>query len=103
LRQQAQIVPREHHENLLGLSPEDASHVGGLLPALCRAVLKASGAEAFHLVVNNGATAGQTVFHGHWHIIPRFPGDAVRWPWPHLKYEAGAMERLADAVRAGLK
>jgi histidine triad (HIT) family protein len=96
------LVPRAHHRDLLELSDDDAAYLGGLLPKLCRAVMKATGAVAFHVVVNNGEVAGQTVFHGHWHIIPRSRGDAVRWPWPHLKYEEGAMTRMKDEIQAAL-
>jgi histidine triad (HIT) family protein len=96
------LLPRSHHESLLDLPEDDAAHVGALLPRLCRAVVAATGAEAFNLIVNNGRLAGQTVFHGHWHIIPRFPGDAVHWPWPHRVYDAGEMPRMQERIRQAL-
>ncbi len=80
------LVPKEHHSDLSELSDELSAKAGALLPKLCRAVKKATGVDAFNVVVNNGRAAGQTVSHGHWHIIPRYPGDAVRWPWPHCDY-----------------
>lgn len=77
------LVPKSHHANLTELPEATAAHVGALVPRLCRAVQAASGAAGFHLIVNNGRAAGQTVNHGHWHIIPRNQHDAVHWPWPH--------------------
>ena len=53
-----------------------------LVPRLARAIQAATGADGLNLIVNNGQVAGQTVFHGHWHLIPRFIGDPVNWPWP---------------------
>ena len=68
------------------LPESTAAHVGSLVPRLCRAVQAATGSDGFHLIVNNGRAAGQTVDHGHWHIIPRFSNDPVHWPWPHTQY-----------------
>lgn len=99
------VIPRRHHESILDLTDDEAARIGALLPRLCRAVKAVSGADGLHVIVNNGQAAGQTVFHGHWHIIPRFVGDAVHWPWPHQQYEDGAMadlqRRIADAVAPG--
>ena len=61
-------------------------------PARCSpgsAVYQGShGAEGINVVINNGAVAGQTIHHCHWHIIPRFDHDAIHWPWPQGKYVA---------------
>lgn len=92
------IVPRRHHENVLELSSDEAARIGALLPRLCKAVQQVSGADGFHVIINNGQAAGQTVFHGHWHVIPRFLGDAVHWPWPHQKYPSGAMTELQRKI-----
>ena len=88
------LVPRAHHATLVDLPDSDAAHAGELLPRLCRAIVAATRAEGFNLVVNNGRVAGQTVDHGHWHIIPRSRGDSVRWPWPHGRGYSG--DDLAD-------
>lgn len=92
------LVPRSHHESLLDLPDHDAAHVASLLPRLCRAILAATGAQAFNVIVNNGRSAGQTIFHGHWHIIPRSADDDIRWPWPHQVYPDGEMGRLQQRI-----
>jgi len=80
------LVPKAHHADLADLPEAVAGHAGSLLPGLCRAVRKATGADGFNVVVNSGRAAGQTVDHGHWHVIPRFHDDAVKWPWPRTEY-----------------
>jgi histidine triad (HIT) family protein len=80
------LVPREHHADLSELPGRLAAHAGSLLPRLCRAVRKATGADGLNVIVNNGRAAGQTIDHGHWHLIPRFHDDPVDWPWPHSEY-----------------
>jgi histidine triad (HIT) family protein len=97
------VVPRAHHADLTELPPGLAAHVGGLLPGLCRAVVKATGADGFNLIVNNGAAAGQTVAHGHWHVIPRFAADAVNWPWPHGDYVGDELGQMRFAIERELR
>ena len=80
------LVPKAHHADITELSDEAAAHAGSLLPRICRAVIKATGAEGLNVIVNNGRAAGQTVDHGHWHVIPRWHDDPVDWPWPHHEY-----------------
>lgn len=92
------VVPREPAATLSDLSDEAASHVGALLPRLCRAVREATGASGLNVIVNHGEVAGQTIFHVHWHIIPRFPGDAVHWPWPHQLYSQGEMAEMQAKI-----
>lgn len=80
------LVPKEHHADLTDLPEALAAGSASLLPRLCRAIKAATGADGFNVIVNNGRAAGQTVDHGHWHIIPRFRDDPVDWPWPHSEY-----------------
>lgn len=94
------IVPRAHHPTLADLPEALASAVARHVPALARALLRVTRAPGYHLVVNNGAVAGQTVHHVHWHLIPRFEGDAVHWPWPHQSYGEGEMEATRAALAA---
>jgi histidine triad (HIT) family protein len=99
------LVPRSHHEHLGELPEEIAAHAGSLLPRLCRAVRAATGSDGLNVIVNNGRSAGQTIDHVHWHIIPRFQDDAVNWPWPHGEYvgdELGQMRfRIGRELGAG--
>jgi histidine triad (HIT) family protein len=80
------LVPKAHHAQLSELPVAVAGAAGSLLPRLCRAIAASTGADGLNVIVNNGRAAGQTVDHGHWHIIPRFADDAVKWPWPHTSY-----------------
>lgn len=92
------LVPKTHHLNLTELPEATAAHLGSLVPRLCRAVQAASEADGFHLIVNNGRAAGQTVYHGHWHIIPRFQNDSVHWPWPHNQYTGDELSQIRHRI-----
>lgn len=96
------LIPRDVYPTVADLPDDLAAHLGSLLPRLCRAVKAASGAEALNVIANNGPVAGQTIFHVHWHIIPRFGDDAVRWPWPHSAYPEGGLEAMKEKIIAAL-
>ncbi len=96
------VVPKEHHPFIWELSETVASHVGGLLPRLARAVKGATGADGVNIIVNNGKAAGQTVEHGHWHVIPRFFDDAVNWPWPHSEYSGDERAQMRFRIEREL-
>ncbi len=92
------LVPRHHHRDLTELPPEIAARMAAVLPILAKALVRSTGADGFNLIVNNGAVAGQTIFHGHWHFIPRFKDDSVNWPWPHGSYDGDEMNQVAFAI-----
>ena len=96
------LVPKEHHADLSELSESLAAHAGSLLPALCRAVRSATGADGVNVIANIGRAAGQTIDHGHWHIIPRFVGDPVRWPWPHSEYTGDELGQMRFRIEREL-
>jgi len=96
------LVPKEHHADLTELPEPSASHTASLLPRLCRAIRAATGADGFNVIVNNGRAAGQTVDHGHWHIIPRFHADPVNWPWPHSEYVGDELGQMRFRIEREL-
>jgi histidine triad (HIT) family protein len=96
------LVPRAHHADLTELPEAVAAHVAALLPRLCRAIKSATGADGFNVIVNNGQAAGQTVDHGHWHIIPRFRNDPVDWPWPHGDYVGDELGQMRFRIEREL-
>ena len=98
------VVPKEPAATLDQLSDESAAAIGRVLPRLCRAVMKATGAEAYNVLQNNGASAHQAVMHVHFHIIPKTDvksGLGVGWPAGSLDNEQG--QKLASKIVAELE
>lgn len=96
------VIPKEPAETLDKLSAESSAAIGRVLPALCRAVLKATGATYFNVIQNNGRPAHQYVDHVHFHVIPKFgeSGLGITWDSAELDHEkaAGLARRIAGAV-----
>ena len=66
------VIPRKHHEGVSDMNSEDVGNVFSIVPKIAKAVLDATGADAFSLGQNNGRAAKQIIPHVHIHIIPRY-------------------------------
>jgi len=97
------VIPREPAETIDQLSDDSAAAIGRVLPRLCRAVMKATGATAYNVLQNNGPAAHQAVMHVHFHIIPKHEdgsGLGIGWKPRSIDHAAGAA--LAAAIAAAL-
>ncbi len=80
----ALILPKEHYADLYELPEETAGEVMKLAKKMATQMTQRLGCEGFNLVQNNGELAGQTVFHFHMHLIPRYRDDGQKIGWkPH--------------------
>ncbi len=71
------IVPKKHIPRLADVAAEDAALMGEVLFA-AKVVAEQEGiGDGFRLVINNGARAGQSVYHLHVHLLG---GRSLRWP-----------------------
>jgi histidine triad (HIT) family protein len=80
-RGHALVIPREHSADLLSVSPEDLCAVSLAAQRLAMRAKERLGADGVNLINSTGATAWQSVFHFHVHVIPRYEGDPLRLPW----------------------
>ncbi len=98
------VIPKERRAHLHELSDESSAAIGRVLPRICRAVLKATGASAYNILQNNGASAHQAVFHVHFHVIPRIgeQGLGIGWKTGALSNEdaASLLARMRSALAA---
>lgn len=77
----ALIIPKEHYANLFELPDETASKVMVLAKKMATHMKEKLNCDGFNLVQNNGPCAGQTVFHFHYHLIPRYEDDGQHILW----------------------
>ena len=71
------LIPRKEIPRLVDATPEDKAVLGHMMVAAGEIARKLGVGDAFRLVVNNGADAGQSVFHLHMHILG---GRRLGWP-----------------------
>ena len=97
------VVPKEPAVTLDTLSEESAAAIGRVLPIISKAVLEVSGATEFNVLQNNGANAYQSVFHVHFHIIPKFEdGRGLSWPMSTMPLDNEEGTQIAAKIRAVL-
>ncbi|KDP45268.1 hypothetical protein JCGZ_15133 [Jatropha curcas] len=71
------IIPKSHFSCLEATPPSVVAAMCSKVPFIGNAIMKATGSDSFNLLVNNGAAAGQVIFHTHIHIIPRKASDCL--------------------------
>lgn len=77
----ALILPKSHAANIYELPDELAAKAMVLAKKMATEMTDALQCDGFNIVQNNGELAGQTVFHFHMHLIPRYNGDNVKLGW----------------------
>lgn len=77
----ALIIPKEHYADLYELDDSVAGKAMILAKKMIAKLTDILGCDGYNIVQNNGECAGQTVFHYHLHMIPRYKGDDVGLGW----------------------
>ncbi len=95
-RGHALILPKEHAANLFELPEKTAGKAMILAKKMAARMKEKLNCDGFNVIQNNGEVAGQTVFHFHMHLIPRYEDDGQ--PIQMKSGEATAEE--LDAVKA---
>ena len=96
------ILPKNHFKDVCELDEKTAAAV---LPVAARigAAMKASlGCTGFNLVQNNGTSAGQTVFHFHMHVIPRYENGPAMVSWVQNSSESEELQQIAAQIKNNL-
>ena len=94
----ALILPKDHYADLFTLPEEKAEKVMSLARKMGTQIKDALHADGLNLVQNNGECAGQTVFHFHMHIIPRFKNDGQKIGWIPGKPSGEELEEVRKEI-----
>ena len=80
-RGHALILPKEHYANVIALPEEVTAKAFILAKKMAAKMMEVLHCDGVNVVQNNGEAAGQTVFHFHIHLIPRYVGDGAGVTW----------------------
>ncbi len=94
----ALILPKEHADDLFTLPEETAGKVFKLAKKLATDMNEKLGCDGFNLVQNNGTVAGQTVFHFHMHLIPRYKEDGQTINWNPTEVSGEELKATKDLL-----
>lgn len=100
------IIPKVHKENVFELTPEIAQNIFEVVPQIANALKATYNPIGMNLVNNNGEKAGQTVFHFHMHLLPRYgegDGFGAVWKSHQSEYKAEDFQKMAAEIGQNLK
>ena len=97
------VTVKPHVENIYSLDDALAAAVFRTAARVARAVRSAYSPEGVTLYQANGVAAGQTVFHFHLHLVPRYARDGIRLTWPAKNPSREQLEANAARLRAALE
>lgn len=96
----ALILPKEHYANIYEMDEELLGRAAQLAQRIIRHETKVLGCDGYNLLQNNGETAGQTIFHFHMHLIPRYQTEenAGLLQWKHQEYSQQELVELSQQM-----
>ncbi len=100
----ALIIPKEHYADLYEIDEEIAAKAMKLAKKLAIHMTETLHCDGFNLVQNNGEVAGQTVFHFHLHLIPRYKNmkNSDILLWNHANFTEDEMKEICNEIAKGL-
>ena len=98
----ALILPKQHFAYVCTLDEVPASKILPLGAKIGAAMKKSLGCTGFNLVQNNGESAGQTVFHFHMHVIPRYENGPSIVSWTPGNATPEELVQTAEQIKSGL-
>ena len=95
-RGHALVLPKDHYANLFEIPADVLGRAAEVAKTVGTKLYEGLHADGFNLVQNNGESAGQTVFHFHMHLIPRYKGDTVSVGWKPGKLTDEDKKQILD-------
>ena len=97
------VIPKAHAPNLFESDDGSIAAVAAACRRVADAVRRTLDPPGVNLMQANGPAAGQSVFHLHFHVIPRRPDDGLLFNWEPQPGDLDAIGRLAERIRANLR
>ena len=96
------VLTKEHAENVFSISDEALSKAICVAKKVAAALKKTYDCDGVNILQNNGEAAGQSVFHLHIHVIPRFEGDSINMLWKPGEMPSDLAE-TAEAIKSNIE
>ena len=96
------VIPKKHYRNVLEMDAEAASSLFARVPKIAKQLQEKLGASGVNIINNNEEAAGQTVFHTHVHLLPRFgESDGLKLTFETHEPDFAALAQLAQEIFLG--
>ena len=96
------ILPKEHYSDILTMPEELVAKAFILAKKMATKMESVLGCDGINVVQNNHEAAGQTVFHFHVHVIPRYEGGPVIAGWTPGEEKPEVLAETAEKIKSAL-
>ncbi|MCR4740500.1 MAG: HIT family protein [Lachnospiraceae bacterium] len=93
------ILPKDHFADIYEIDEETEGKAFKLAKKMAASLTGKLGCDGFNIVQNNGEAAGQTVFHFHIHLIPRYKNDGQHIAWKPTKPSKEEQAEILDRIK----
>ncbi|HEE1480453.1 TPA: HIT family protein [Staphylococcus aureus] len=98
------LIPKKASANIFETDEETMKHIGAALPKVANAIKRAFNSDGLNIIQNNGEFADQSVFHIHFHLIPRYENDidgfGYKWETHEDILDNDAKQQIAEQIQA---
>ncbi|HAR4920484.1 TPA: HIT family protein [Staphylococcus aureus] len=98
------LIPKKASANIFETDEETMKHIGAALPKVANAIKRAFNPDGLNIIQNNGEFADQSVFHIHFHLIPRYENDidgfGYKWETHEDILDNDAKQKIAEQIQA---
>lgn len=98
------LIPKKASTNIFETDEETMKHIGAALPKVANAIKRAFNPDGLNIIQNNGEFADQSVFHIHFHLIPRYENDidgfGYKWETHEDILNNDAKQQIAEQIQA---
>ena len=97
------ILPKQHYANMFEIDDEVLAKAAKLAKKVITHEKEVLGCDGYNVLQNNGEAAGQTVFHFHMHLIPRYKDDAAEFGWKPGELDEKTKQEVLEKVAAKME
>lgn len=98
------LIPKKASANIFETDEETMKHIGAALLKVANAIKRAFNPDGLNIIQNNGEFADQSVFHIHFHLIPRYENDidgfGYKWETHEDILDNDAKQQIAEQIQA---
>ncbi|HEK6226433.1 TPA: HIT family protein [Staphylococcus aureus] len=98
------LIPKKASANIFETDEETMKHIGAALPKVANAIKRSFNPDGLNIIQNNGEFADQSVFHIHFHLIPRYENDidgfGYKWETHEDILDNDAKQQIAEQIQA---
>ena len=96
------VIPKKHYQTIFEMPDDEACKFFGTVKKISNAIDKVIQPDGVNLFQNNRSAAGQVINHIHFHIFPRFHGDAIDFKWRRIVLDSDDLDRMVEKIKKGV-